>query len=485
MSAVSFPSSPRPSRSEVVAALAIAALALALRIPLLGRSLHGDEIWTVVDFIEAPSIWQTITRVVDFNNHHFYSLLARGAEAVMGQAEWVVRLPALLFGLLTVPAIWLGLRREFGPRIALLASLLVATASVHIAYSATARGYTGLVFFTWCASVLFLQLVREDGGPPRAALFAVTSALGIWTHLYAAVALAVQVGVLAILAALELRAGARPAALSRLRVAATGVGWAVLIAAVLYAPVLPKLLPTLLSASHGSPFQPLFPVAVLTELVGQRPINATGLFLATMALAGLASGLRMRWLYALYVALLFTVPIGAVWLARPAVMRTRFFLFLIPFLSLGLALAAEAAWRATGEKRREAAGLPLKAGAVAFVALAAWLWVSRPWSNVPTGGYREAVAALEAPPSRPGARVGACAIGWRPHLYAWYAKRSILVPGSVEEFESFVMSHDAVRCARSVGSVYLSAHQAIVALLESRCSPPERYFPILVYRCER
>lgn len=306
----------------------------------------------MVDFIEAPSVWETITRVVDFNNHHFYSLLARGAEAVLGRAEWVVRLPALLFGLLTVPAVWLGLRREFGPRIVLLASLLVATASVHIGYSATARGYTGLVCFTWCAGVLFLQLVREGGGPPRVALFAVTSALGIWTHLYAAAALAVQAGVLAILAALELRAGARPAALPRLRVAATGVGWAVLLAAVLYAPILPKLLPALLYESHGSPFQPLFPVAVLTELTGQRPISAAGLFLAAMALAGLASGLRMRRLDALYVALLLTVPIGAVWLARPGVMRTRFFIFLIPFLSLGLALAAEAAWRATGEKRR-------------------------------------------------------------------------------------------------------------------------------------
>lgn len=101
-----------------------------------------------------------------------------------------------------------------------------------------------------------------------------------------------------------------------------------------------------------------------------------------------------------------------------------------------------------------------------------------------TGGYREAVAALEAQPLRPGARVGACAIGWRPHLYAWYAKRSILVPGSVEEFEAFAASHDTVRCVRVWGFIYLPAHQAIDALLKSRCGPPVTYRPILVYRCE-
>lgn len=476
----SDPIGSRPSHTEIVVVLAILVLALSLKVPLLGRGFQGDEIWTVVDFVEAPSTWQAVSRIVEFNNHHLYTLLARGAEAALGRAEWVVRLPALLFGLLTIPAVWLGLRRGFGPRTALLSALLVATNPVLTGFSTTARGYSGMVFFSWCATVVFLRLVQEGRGVGRAVLYALIAILGIGTHFFTVAVLAVHGVFLVLIAARELRRGGVSSAWSRLQAPALALGSVVLLGAVFSLTVVPKLLPLILS-SGGGDFLPTLPLLVLAYVTG-RPPNAVGVFVAATALAGLVVGLRGRRLEALLLPLLIALPLGAIWLAQPDGFRARFFVFLVPVFSLGLALAIEAVVRAGARTPGTAV---LRAGTATLVLLAVGLWMWPPWGNVPRGSFREAVAALEAPPSRPGARVGLCAIGWRPHLYAWYAKRPILLPGSVEEFEAFVASHDGVRCVQIAGVGNPPAHQAIERLLESRCGPPENFRQVRVYRCER
>ncbi len=481
------PVSPRPSRGEILAVLAIFALALVLRVPLLGRGFQGDEIRSMIDFVEAPSAWETISRVVDFNNHHFYSLLARGADAMLGRAEWVARLPALLFGMLTVPALWLGLRRDFGPRTALFTALLLATSPIHIGFSATARGYTGLVFFTWSATVLFFSVLRDGGSVPRVVAYVVLSALGIWTHLYAAPVLAVQALVLVILFGGEARRNGLDPALRRLRLAAAGVVGPALLSLMLYAPALPRLIHILLSGQHG-PFDRRLPFVVLTYLVG-FPLGFTGLLLGGVAMAGLVWGLWSRRLEALYVALVFVLPVGATWLARPQSVMERYFIFLLPFVALGVALcttlAGQAAWGTTGGAAGDWLRAGARAGAVVLLALTTWLWASRPWSNVPTGAYREAVTALEAPPTRPGASVGVCVIGRNTRYYGWYAKHPPLIPTSVEQFEAFRAEHDVVRCAWVPTPSELPAHTAIGAILQSRCGPPDHFLGIQVYRCER
>jgi uncharacterized membrane protein len=477
---------PRPSRAEILALLAILALALALRVPLLGRGFQGDEIRTMLDFVEAPSAWETISRVVDFNNHHFYSLLARGAEAALGRAEWVVRLPALLFGLLTVPAVWLGLRRDFGSRIGLFTALLLATSPIHIGFSATARGYTGLLFFTWSATILFFGVLRDEGRVSRVVAYAVLSALGIWTHLYGAAVLAVQAAFLAILLGAAARHDGLNPALRRIGLAVAGVAGAALLTLLLYAPALPRLLPVLRSAQHGS-FDRRFPLQVLTYLVG-LPLGVAGLLLGGIALVGLAWGLRSRRLAALYVALVFVLPVGATWVARPQTVMERFFFFLLPFVALGVALCVtlvvQEAWASADATTSAWVRAAPRVVAVSLLVLTTWLWASRPWSNVPTGAYREAVAALEAPPSHPGASLGVCVLGRNTRYYGWYAKHPPLIPASVEQFEAFFAEHDAVRCAWGPTPSELPAHTAIAAILQSRCDALDHFLGIRMYQCE-
>jgi hypothetical protein len=394
--------------------LAIVILALALRVPLLGRGLYYDELHTVLSFVEAPSAWEAIARVNNLNNHPLYSLLAHGAESVFGRAEWVVRLPALLFGLAVLPLLWLVVRRDFGPAPALLAALALATSSVHIGFSASARGYTGLIFFSWLSSALFVKLVR-DGGSSRSALaYSVATALGIWIHLYALVVLGVQGLGLAILVFADWRNGGVRRAMARYRPAIAGAIGGVLLAVLCYAPALPHFSPLLLTRQLIA-FVPLLPLKVLTYLTG-RGLTPAGLFLAGTALAGLAIGLRRRRFERQYVALLFTVPLGAAWMARQVSHRDRFFVFLLPFLALGLALTAVALWAWVSRVEPGPARAGARAGAISLFLLTGWLWGSG--NNVPRGGFREAVASLEAPPVRAGSSVGTCAIGIGATFYA-------------------------------------------------------------------
>jgi hypothetical protein len=458
------------------------ALGLALRAPLLTRGFHFDELNSVINFIEAPSAWDTISRVSAFNNHPFYSLLARGAEALFGRAEWVVRLPALLFGLVTPPLLWFSLRRATGRRPALLAALLLATSSVHIGFSASARGSTGLVFFTWLSSVLFLALLRGTRDRSRLLAYSLVTALGLWIHLYAAAVFVVQGLILVLVALGEARERGLRNVLTRYGTIAGGMAGAALLALLCYAPALRRMAPELLT-SHPHAFMPLLPLAVLSYLAG-RGMTPGGFLLVAVALAGLLLGLRGRRLEGRYVALLFTLPLLGNWLTHQDTYRTRFFVFLLPFFVLGLALATEALWRWANQvpgRARAAA----RASSLAVLALPAWLWVSRPWSNVPRGGFREATAALEAPAARQGARIGRCAIGLGDTFYAWYATRPILIPTSVAEFEAFLAANDEVRCAWMDGIGNTPAHDSIGALLEHRCGPAEPYHVLQVYRCHK
>ena len=60
----------------------------------------------------------------------------------LGNQPWVLRLPALLGGVLLVPATYALARLLFSPRAAVLSASFVAVSSYLVEYSTNARGYT-------------------------------------------------------------------------------------------------------------------------------------------------------------------------------------------------------------------------------------------------------------------------------------------------------------------------------------------------------
>jgi 4-amino-4-deoxy-L-arabinose transferase-like glycosyltransferase len=115
------------------------------------------------------------------NQHFLYSLLAHASFQLFGESAWALRLPAVLFGVGSIGALYLLGREVANKSEALLSAALLTFSYQHVWFSQNARGYTGLLFWTILSSWLLLQALRQ--GLPRTWLFyAAATALGIYTH---------------------------------------------------------------------------------------------------------------------------------------------------------------------------------------------------------------------------------------------------------------------------------------------------------------
>ncbi len=196
---------------------ALTLLAVAMRVPGLDQQLWYDEMVLAVRWMPL-SLGEIATTYTSQNQHMLYSLLARIAVEFFGGHNWVLRLPAMLFGVASVPALYLCARvmqgglvsrlRNSGTegdalslgtaqqaargenggepphsrREALLASALLAVSYHHVWFSQNARGYTGLALWTLVTTYFFLRGWREGGLRPWL-WYGITLALGMYTHL--------------------------------------------------------------------------------------------------------------------------------------------------------------------------------------------------------------------------------------------------------------------------------------------------------------
>jgi hypothetical protein len=165
-----------------VALLALILLtSFVLRIYQLSNGLWLDEILTYVNYAHLP-FGEIITTYDSQNQHFLYSLLAHASFFIFGESGWALRLPAVLFGVSSIWALYLLGREVTSSHEALFSCALLAFSYHHIWFSQNARGYTGLLFWTILASWLFVRGLRE-GLPQLWLLYATTAALGSYTHI--------------------------------------------------------------------------------------------------------------------------------------------------------------------------------------------------------------------------------------------------------------------------------------------------------------
>jgi mannosyltransferase len=216
----------------------VVALGAALRLPGLDAQLWFDEIATLVASIRQP-LATILTEFPGVNQHPLYSVLAHGAVGAWGESPWVIRLPAMVFGVVAVWTVWDAGRLVLGRREALAAAVLVATSSHHIWFSQNARGYTMLASFTLITTVALLR-IGATGERRHYLLYVVAAVAGVYTHLTMAFVLAAHVLTVAVGWVLGARQ-ARQFAPGRLALL-----WAVVIVliGVTYAPYVPDLLRT-------------------------------------------------------------------------------------------------------------------------------------------------------------------------------------------------------------------------------------------------
>jgi uncharacterized membrane protein len=175
----------RQDRAWLAAILAIAALLRAIR---LDAGLWYDEIDTLVHFTRLP-VSELLTTYSSLNHHVLYSLEAKAAIALFGESAWALRLPAAIFGVASVWALWLLAKEVASGWEARLSALLLSVSYHHVWFSQNARGYTGLLFWGLIATCLFVRGARRPTWR-RWAAYGVVAALALYTHLSAALFLA-------------------------------------------------------------------------------------------------------------------------------------------------------------------------------------------------------------------------------------------------------------------------------------------------------
>lgn len=148
-------------RGWTIAAFVVILIGAVLRIVYINQSVGNDEAYTYLAFSSRP-VLSILTDYSHPNNHIFHSILAHFSALLFGQVTWAIRLPALLAGILMIPACYVTGRKLYNAPAGLMAASFLAASPTFITYSAQARGYTLLAFFTLVMILLGAELVKQN-----------------------------------------------------------------------------------------------------------------------------------------------------------------------------------------------------------------------------------------------------------------------------------------------------------------------------------
>jgi 4-amino-4-deoxy-L-arabinose transferase-like glycosyltransferase len=152
-------------RVEPLVLIALTVLALLLRLTSLSRSLFTDEAYSLA--LAQRSFGHMLALFGYEANGTPYSIVLWPLIRIFGTGVTLLRLPSVIAGTLSVPALWWAARRFTAPAAALLAAGLLAINPMAVWYSQEARAY-GFVMLSACLAFGALPRALERGGERRA-----------------------------------------------------------------------------------------------------------------------------------------------------------------------------------------------------------------------------------------------------------------------------------------------------------------------------
>ena len=381
----------------------ITLLALLLRCLQLDSDFWIDEIRATLDAREMSTL-AVVGSYVRSNVHMLNTLLMKLSIAAFGEAEWSARLPAVLFGTASVPALYWVSRHVASREVSLGAALLLAVSYHHVFFSQNARGYAPYILFSLVSSALLVRGLRTDR-PGIWGLYVVVTLLNFASILISGFVFASHVLVGAAALVTVKRSGASPLPLFR-RLALV-FGTAAILGFQLYSVQLPQVI-AYLNVTYASPTSGyrLFSVEFVREM--GRGLSAgfgPGLLLGALPfllLAGVGFLAFVRRQWTLAVALTLPLVLTAVLpFLRGLTVSPRFFLLGLPVAALTALLAVDLSVRFVG--RKLGWGTAFQRGAVVGVVLllsAASLASLGPYYATPKQPYRASLeyAAFERRP---------------------------------------------------------------------------------------
>lgn len=228
---------------------AIMALALALRAYKLDASLWFDEVETLVSYVRLPT-GTLVTTYENLNNHMLHSLLAQLSVGLFGESAWSLRLPAMLFGVASIWALWRLAHEIVSPWEARFAALLMAVSYHHVWFSQNARGYTGLLFFGLLATWLLVRALRRPSA--RVWLgFGLCLALSMYIHL-TAMMFYLALGMAYLLVVCWQAATRQDASWRLVSLPLVGCAFGVALTLLLYAPIIEQMITAFTEVTVGT-----------------------------------------------------------------------------------------------------------------------------------------------------------------------------------------------------------------------------------------
>ncbi len=316
-------------REGGIALAVIVVVALVARLIQLNSGYWADEIGALQTSYQLPG-FGVLTTFRGDTHHPLYSVFGRIALLLFGESPWALRLPAVVFGVASVPATYVVARLVASRREALIACLLLAVSYHHVWFSQNARGYTLIALLALLATWALVKML-ETSSWPMAFAYAAFAALGSYTH---ATMVFVAVGQ-AVAAAIVWLWPERQQQRTDWRVAVSAFALAGLFTLVLYAPMLGQVV-DFFTNKPSSLLTRSTPLWALREGLRVLAIGlgATGTAVAAVVvmvgmvigLLGLASVFRSSRALGLAIVLPPLAVIGGALLGR-GTMYPRFFFF--------------------------------------------------------------------------------------------------------------------------------------------------------------
>jgi len=159
--------------------LGLVTVGVLLRLYYLGQPMRYDESVTYTQFAAQP--WATVVSSYTYpNNHVFHTVLVKVLATTLGDAAWVLRIPAFIAGTAMIPLAFALGHRLFGMGAAYIGSALVASSGALVLYSTNARGYTMVGAAVLALATVVLRL-REQPSTKLWVAAVLVTAFGLWT----------------------------------------------------------------------------------------------------------------------------------------------------------------------------------------------------------------------------------------------------------------------------------------------------------------
>lgn len=152
-----------------------------LRARLAAQDLFADELatWWIVRDGGVGDVVDTVASTAEISPP--LGFILSWISVHLGDSPTLVRLPALLGGIVSIPLAHAVALRTVGPRAALVATALVTVSPFMAYYSAEGRGYGVLVAFVLLSTLALLRAV-DGGGWAWWVVHALATALAAYTH---------------------------------------------------------------------------------------------------------------------------------------------------------------------------------------------------------------------------------------------------------------------------------------------------------------